>query len=448
MRNTKVQLNHRQKISAGRFLAKKRMPYFSSALYSVIPMPVVGLQAQSGQPMACTPNGILIYDAQAVEAMELDDVEFSLLNVTSHLVRNSADVAKRNNWEPARANKALDASVNDDLMAAGCKPKPSDMIPSRIHEPKTMKPMEDGQTPHAYYRALAEMDDEPESEPGARPGGGNSGGCAGNPNPQEGAHGGSGKGNGGGQAKGKSPGRSEAEMNRMRKQVAKDVQKAAAKGHGNVPGGWQIWAGQELEPPKVRWQDKFRRVVRGAISSRKGMLDYSYCRPSRRQSGVGFGFGKPILPTMVAPEVEIVVAFDTSGSMSGDDLARAGAECRGILTQTDVTVHLLSCDAEVHGPPKKVKTWKEAQNSLKGGGGTDFGPIFEAVKGIKSKPSVLVILTDGGGPAPVRPPNGVTVVWVLIGEKTGGWAGAMVPWVEGESIETKVTYGEQIWVGN
>ena len=447
----KTKLNHRQKISAGRFLAKKRMPYFAAGLYSLIPRPVPGMMKTMGGGMAVTPNGVMIYDPDVIEnEWTLDDVEFGLLHELGHILRNHSKVTEKRGWDPKLANLAFDAAINDDLFAAGMKPLPSDMLPSKIQDPVTMKPMGDGLTEHAYYDALTKMKNPPQAVPGARPGGGACGGGAGNPFPGESAYGGGtpgpGASNSGNQKNNTDGGRSEAEIERVRKQVARDIQQHTQKGRGEVPGGWQVWANSELKPPKVRWQDKLRRVIRGAVSNRAGMLDYTYSRPSRRQSAVGYGYGRPILPAMSAPTPALVVAVDTSGSMNSNDLARAVSETKGILTQTAADVHLLSCDAEVHGPPRKVRTWKEVQNALKGGGGTAFGPIFEAARKIPERPTICVVLTDGGGPAPATPPPNMTVIWVLIGEKTDNWCGAMEPWVEGDH-DAKVPYGEKVWVG-
>lgn len=446
---TNHNLNHQQLLAAGRFLAKKRMPYFSAALYSLIPRPVPKMMETMGAAMGVTPNCVMIYDPEYIEKnWTIDDVEFGLLHEISHVLRGHSKVVEQNGFDPRMFNLAADAAINDDLMAAGCKPLPSDMLPSKIQDPQTMKPMPEGLTEHAYYNALKQMKNPPQPVPGARPGSGMCGGAAGNPLPGEEAYGGGGQGNRPQQGQGSQSqdgGRSEIEIERIKKQVARDIQNHASKGHGSVPGGWQIWADQEVKPPKVRWQDKLRRVVRGAIGHRAGMLDYTYRRPSRRQSALGYGDGVPILPSMTAPAPRITVAFDTSGSMSSSDLARAGAELRGILGQTNTPVNLISCDAEVHGGPRQVKTWKEAMNSLKGGGGTDFGPIFKEVEKMRPAQDIVIVLTDGGGPAPATPPK-AQVVWVLIGKATGNWDGAMVPWVEGKAIEEKVGYGEMIWV--
>jgi len=40
---------------------------------------------------------------------------------------------------------------------------------------------------------------------------------------------------------------------------------------------------------------------------------------------------------------------------------------------------------------------------------------LDKVVQLKPRPSLLIILTDGDGPAPEAPPKGVSVLWVLIG---------------------------------
>jgi predicted metal-dependent peptidase len=63
----------------------------------------------------------------------------------------------------------------------------------------------------------------------------------------------------------------------------------------------------------------------------------------------------------------------------------------------------------------KARTWREVVRHLKGGGGTDFVPVFEAAAHMRPRPEVLVFCTDGMGPAPAEPPYPLRVIWLLVG---------------------------------
>jgi len=457
-------LSHDQKIMTARFIARRRLPYFGTALLSLIPRAVPGMMAKMGAGMAVTRTAILLYDPDVIEKWSLADVEFGLLHETMHIIRDHVTMTIANGWNPQIANLAYDAAINDDLIAAGLKPLPSDMLPHKITHPQTMEPMETGLPEVVYYHALLAMDNPPKAVPGARPGSGMCGGGAGNPlpgeenytsdgsgNPGQGDGNGDGNGNGDGDGEGiandgagnganpTEGGRSESELEQLRKETAEQVQSYAKQnGRGSVPKGWAVWAEDKIKPPKIRWQDELRKTLRGAVQHIAGMMDYSLHRPSRQQGALGYGPGHPILPTMVGMQPKVAVAVDTSGSMGQDDLALALAECKGILEEVD-DIQFLSCDAKVHGGAKKVHSWTELGKSLKGGGGTYFTPIFEAVERLDDV-NLLVVLTDGGGPGPALPPKGFKVIWVLVGDH------ACEPWVEGGGYDSKINYGEKIWV--
>jgi predicted metal-dependent peptidase len=77
-------------------------------------------------------------------------------------------------------------------------------------------------------------------------------------------------------------------------------------------------------------------------------------------------------------------------------------------------VDFVSCDAAIaDGATGKIKTAKEAVEKLRGGGGTDFRPVFEYADNLRDPPSVVVFFTDGYGPAPTTAPTGYGTVWMI-----------------------------------
>jgi predicted metal-dependent peptidase len=230
-------------------------------------------------------------------------------------------------------------------------------------------------------------------------------------------------------------GRSAAEVQAIRANTARAIKEYATKNRGSVPAGWVRWADEQLDPPKVRWQDKLRRSVRGAVTYTAGMIEWSFDRPSKRQPIVGYSTRSPILPRTRAPLPSVMVVVDTSGSMGAQELKRAVSETNGIVRAVRAKVTFCECDAKVHTlrPISNVRCIE-----LKGGGGTSFQPPFAELAKLRTKPSAVVFITDGQGDAPVDPPPGVRVIWLLVGPHrqrphAGTYGAGPIAW--GEFIE-------------
>ena len=168
------------------------------------------------------------------------------------------------------------------------------------------------------------------------------------------------------------------------------------------------------------------------------MTDVSFDRPSRWQGVFGFGEGEIILPRTIRPVPNVMILIDTSGSMGDEDLSVAVTETVGVMKTIDADVTLCIFDAAVHSLDK-VRTVKDVQDRIRGRGGTNLVPAFEAVEKARPRPDIVICMTDGGGPAPRTPPPGVIVIWVLVGQHR------MKPWCE-DSYDEKVPYGEFIEV--
>jgi predicted metal-dependent peptidase len=116
---------------------------------------------------------------------------------------------------------------------------------------------------------------------------------------------------------------------------------------------------------------------------------------------------------MRAPSPKIVVAIDTSGSMGGDDLVAALREVRGILQAMRCPLELVSCDAHVNAIGRVTRI-EDVPALLKGGGGTNFRPVFELLEKEHPQPEIVIYMTDGDGRYPEKP-GWTHVIWVLVG---------------------------------
>ena len=114
------------------------------------------------------------------------------------------------------------------------------------------------------------------------------------------------------------------------------------------------------------------------------------------------GFYMPSIGVDVPSEV--IFAIDTSGSMSQDDLAKAGAEVRALREMFPCRLTIIQCDAAIQkvdryeaGDPTPIPQRME----VKGRGGTDFRPVFDwAAKMQESCLPIVVFVTDGFGTFP------------------------------------------------
>ena len=121
-----------------------------------------------------------------------------------------------------------------------------------------------------------------------------------------------------------------------------------------------------------------------------------------------------------------MLVIDTSGNTQ-HQLSVFIAELQALLTCAEqVEIHLIECDADIQRD-RVINHVQELQEidsveghglTLRGGGGTDFRPVFERANDIM--PECLQLLTVGYGRTPEAAPD-LPVLWVITehGKKTG-----------------------------
>jgi predicted metal-dependent peptidase len=411
---------------------------------------------------------VLLWCPTFVDRVTVEQLAAVLVHEVGHVLRDHSGRCKMLSANPKLWNIAGDAEINDDLRDDWDLPDEGGVQPEKLG----LKP---GLTAEEYYANLRqEMEKQAGDEgdeSGEGDGSGEDGDGGGSEDGQETKSGsGKGKGQGGkkkskggtgtneedkpsGPAKGwcgsgagralpgepsesEEAGKSQSDLERLRNEVAEAIKREASQGRGTVPAGWQRWAEEWLQPAKIPWRQKLARIVRGAVAFKSGAVDLTYRKRSRRQAGVGYGPGAPILPAYHAPVPKVECWLDTSGSMGGDEVKRGLSEINGVLKATGAEVVFGACDAAVHSRGA-VRRWQDLVPMVKGGGGTDFRPIFEEVSKPSrrfQRPDVLIFCTDGCGPAPEHPPVGMVVIWVLIGKykKTPATWGEVIEVEEGE----------------
>jgi predicted metal-dependent peptidase len=170
------------------------------------------------------------------------------------------------------------------------------------------------------------------------------------------------------------------------------VYSAAQTAKGNVPGGVarEIF---KLENSEVPWthilKDRMRRLS----------IKHSWKKPSGRYMPWYF-------PGRVKSSgIKLVAAIDTSGSMSKEQITKAISELYGLMQAFKfIDLYVMDCDAEVHDA-KKIRRDQLSAMLLKGGGGTDFNPVFKWIKkNLNNNIDSLVFFTDLYGDFPKDKP--------------------------------------------
>jgi predicted metal-dependent peptidase len=163
--------------------------------------------------------------------------------------------------------------------------------------------------------------------------------------------------------------------------------------------------------PQLSWRVLLSRYVCALARN-----DYSYRRPSRRE-------GAALMPSLASEDIDIVVAIDTSGSLTDADLAEFAAEINAMKGELHGRVTLLACDQALdEAGPWRFEPWEPVRlpPEFRGGGGTCFVPVFEWIERERFHTDVLVYFTDAEGEFPASAPD-YPVVWLVKGR-------ADVPW--------------------
>lgn len=177
---------------------------------------------------------------------------------------------------------------------------------------------------------------------------------------------------------------------------------AHAKLQGKAPAGMDRTL-DELNNPQLHWKELLQRFIVSEIP-----FDFTYSRPSKKSQSIGV-----YLPATYRENIEIAIGLDTSGSMSDKDIKDCVSEVLGILRAFDsVKLTVLECDADVHAA-ENIESVEELQAlKIKGGGGTDFVPVFEWLKKNKPEVKAVVFFTDGYGNFPQQSPD-YPVLWCV-----------------------------------
>jgi len=184
------------------------------------------------------------------------------------------------------------------------------------------------------------------------------------------------------------------------RKIADDAMKAQSKmGWGSISGNLvdQIVSANK---PIVNWRKQVKYFINQlVVVGRKGtrtrdnrrtseLFPYLYAGSKRRYSS------------------KLLVAFDTSGSVSDAKLKAFHAELNGMVEY--VHTDIIFFDTQVYDKPKEYSK-KSNKLDIVGRGGTDFAPVISLADELRY--DGLIIFTDGYAPIPPKPKS--RVMWCL-----------------------------------
>jgi predicted metal-dependent peptidase len=158
----------------------------------------------------------------------------------------------------------------------------------------------------------------------------------------------------------------------------------------------------KLQKPSLSWQEILYRYIDTYSKS-----TYSFQPPNMKYLYRGI-----YLPALESNHLHIAIAIDTSGSVDTTLLGVFFNEISSIMEHyLHYTIELIQADCKVQHH-ETFYAGEPLVYEVKGGGGTDFSPVFDYIERALPTPHLLLYFTDGEGRYPHQAPLYETL-WVM-----------------------------------
>ncbi len=199
--------------------------------------------------------------------------------------------------------------------------------------------------------------------------------------------------------------KSEAEKKRIQDNWAKKLDQAIHQTQGDIPGNLKRIIEKKYYIPTINWSE----LVKNLLSEDE--TDYDFSSPDRRFLESDF-----YLPNLYSQDKlkDVVFAYDTSGSISQEDLHAYVQETINLFENFyNLEGWITVCDAKVHSFQQiDLKSADFNDFGFTGWGGTDFIPVFDEIKKRQLRPKALFYFTDTEGSFPHEAPE-FPVYWLV-----------------------------------
>lgn len=184
-------------------------------------------------------------------------------------------------------------------------------------------------------------------------------------------------------------------------EYASNVSKQIVLKKSSMPLGLERLA-KKVKNSGVDWRFELYNAI-----NRHMRNNYAFLPPNKKHLHRGF-----ILPSLTSDTLSLSVAIDTSGSIDESLLSLFIEEFKSIMVNFPaVNIELLICDARIQGH-YSFQGSQELNFPIKGGGGTDYRPVFDFIEANLPTNTMLLYFTDGDGIFPKIPPS-YEVLWAL-----------------------------------
>lgn len=179
---------------------------------------------------------------------------------------------------------------------------------------------------------------------------------------------------------------------------------------GMMPGHFMEQVGIINEPPKISWQSVLKKYV-GTISASKRKTKMRLNRRQPERFDLSGKVDDKIL--------KIIVAIDTSGSVSNQMIGQIFNEIFGILAKRHHEITVIECDSKVRRV-YRAQTPADIKKKVLGRGGTLFAPVIDYINNDKYfRDALMIYFTDGFGESEIPKPKTYRNMWVILGGYQG-----------------------------
>jgi predicted metal-dependent peptidase len=359
-------------------------------------------------PTTATDARSFYYNRTYIEALSFEQTKFILAHEALHCALSH--FARREHRDKRRWDVACDFAINSLLVADGLKPAPDALILDAYQD----------MTAEEIYPCIQEnteekpMDQHLYDQENSAQGSGQHGGGAGTQGESPDDDGGGNQGELDAHAHGapQPPPLSAPERESLHKQWQQRLASAAQQAiQSGKLGGSMARLVDHLLQPQMPW-----RMLLAHYMSRASRNDYSFAHPSRRE-------GTAILPGLRSQHIDLIVALDTSGSISDEEMREFVSEVNAIKGQVGARITLHACDDKLaQDGPWTFEPWEEIElpKQWHGGGGTRFTPVFDWAENQDRPPNLLLYFTDAKGEFPGQEPT-FPVLWLVKGREKVPW---------------------------
>lgn len=182
------------------------------------------------------------------------------------------------------------------------------------------------------------------------------------------------------------------------RQAVVDAYQRLSRSNGSVPGNLKVIIEEWLKPT-INWKQQLRQFVAQAIRSNRR---YTWKRPSRRFP--------ELQGTKKEYQLKLLIAGDSSASVSDREYAQFWAEIKRIHALGNVDITYMEVDTEIQ---RLEKFSRKTEPEVHGRGGTDLRVPFRWAEEQRpqDRPDAIIYFTDTGGPYPEK--QTFPTLWVV-----------------------------------